>query len=53
MSIDKRVFVKDNNIGKICLSMGHTNFVCKSLYICKIVNCNTKHSSSLHMSDNS
>ena len=53
MSIDKRcVFVKDNNLCKICLSKGHTDSVCKSPYICKIYNCNKKHSSLLHMSDN-
>ena len=53
MSIDKRcVFVKDNNLYKICLSKGHTDFVCKSPYICKIDNCNKKHSSLLLMSDN-
>ena len=53
MSIDKRcVFVKDNNLCKICLSKGHMDSVCKSPYIFKINNCNKKHSSLLHMSDN-
>ena len=53
MSNDKRcVFVKYNNLCKLCLSKGHTDSVWKSPYICKIDNFNQKHSSLFHMSDN-
>ena len=52
MSIDKRrVFAKYNKLCTTCLSKGHTDSVCKSPHICKIDNCNKKHSSVLHMSD--